>query len=293
MFKVEGPTESQTRPDNPRKVNDVVMVSLASIQVPRERVTSVWTPEIESEFEQSIKSKGILSPVSLLDIDGALWLIDGLHRLGMAERLGLSEIPAIVKKGSLEDLLIENLIANRQRGKSNPAEEADVLAYLVEKRGFPLETASSQLGLSPDWSRKLLKIARLPESVKDLIKNGKIPVTGAIYLGDLEDPRALESVAKDAALYEYTAYQIKARVSQLLNPDQEPEQGDVTFTPNGKPQRIPIRCRYCGEELPDVGKQYIWICGRCEKDAAGLLRDYYQALAERTPGTHEFDQKQP
>jgi len=256
------------------------MVPLQLINVPRERVTSVWDPEIEEEFIESIKAKGILEPVSLLDINGALWLIDGLHRVTAAEKLGYTHIPAIVKKGSIEDLLIENIIRNRQRGKSNPAQEAETLAFLVNSRGFPLETAAKQMGLSLSWAKRLLKIAGLPDEVKDYLKHGKIPVTGAFYLADLPNPQDKIQVARDAATYNYTAYQIKARVAQILNPDQEPEQGSYTFTSNGKPQRVPTYCEFCGKALPDVGKTYIWVCDECKMLLHDLYSGYVKALKQ-------------
>lgn len=267
-------------------------MNVTDINVPQERVTAVFDADLEKEFEASIKSKGILEPIRLLDIEGELWLTDGLHRIQEAEKLGIPQVKALVKKGTVDDLLIENLISIRQRGKSNPAQEADVLAYLVNKRNFPLENASAQLGLSLDWARKLIKIARLPDEIKDMLKAGKIPVTGAFYLVDLENPLEQISVAKDAAVYEYTAFQIKARVGQLLNPDQEPEQGTYKFAENGRPQRIPIRCRFCGDELPDVGKQYIWICSGCEKDAADLLNTYHKALKEEVPPGGEQNERE-
>jgi ParB family chromosome partitioning protein len=250
------------------------MVSIGKIQVPRERVTAVFAPETEREIEDSIKAKGILEPLRLMNVEDTLWLTDGLHRLLIAEKLAIPYVPAIIKQGTIEDLLIENLISIRLRGKSNPAQEADVLAFLVDQRKYPIETAAKQLGLSMDWAKKLLKISRLPEEIKDFLKAGKIPITGAIYLVDLESPQEQISVARDAALYGYTAYQVRARVGQLLNPDKEPEGGDYDFTKNGAPQKIPIRCRFCAAELPDVGKQYVWICSDCEKDAAELLESY-------------------
>jgi ParB/RepB/Spo0J family partition protein len=251
--------------------NTVYLVPTRLINVPRERVTSVWDPALQEEFEESVKSKGILEPVRLLLIDGEVWLRDGLHRIELAEKLKMDLIPALLHIGSTDDLLIENIISNRQRGKSNPAQEAEVLAYLVKKRNFPLDTAANQLGLSPDWARKLLRIATLPDDVKDLIKHGKIPVTGAFYICDLDHPDQQSSVARDAAAYSYNAYQIKARVWALINPDRPAEEGSFTFTQNGKPQKIPMRCAFCGDELPETGKAYVWIDAKCE----ALLRDLY------------------
>ncbi|RLC85631.1 MAG: hypothetical protein DRJ03_11175, partial [Chloroflexi bacterium] len=284
---------NETRPqDTPNTaemetVENIVMVPIEKINVPRERVTSVWSPELEEEFLESIKTKGILKPLDLMEVEGELWLVDGLHRLLAAEKLGIPKVPARIKKGSIETLLIENIIVNRQRGKSNPAQEAECLAFLVYKRRFPLENAAKQLGLSPSWAKKLLKISTLPDEIKDLIKHGKIPVTGAFYIADLPSATEQIQLARDAANWNYSVEQIKARVAQLLNPDLEPQQGSYTFTSNGKPQKIPLRCRYCGKELPDYGKQYIWICTECEQLAADLIQSYKQAL------TQIQQQKQP
>lgn len=270
--------ETRSEPEEQK----IVYVEVDRIAVPRERVTSVWDPELEEEFLESIRTKGILKPLDLMEVDGNLWLVDGLHRLVAAEKLNLKKVPAIIRKGSIEDLLITNIIVNRQRGKSNPAQEAECLAFLVHKRGFPLENAAKQLGLSLSWAKKLLRIAELPEEVKDYIKQGKIPITGAFHLTNLPSATEQISVARDAALYGYNAYQIKARVAQILNPDTEPEPGQYTFTANGKPHKIPIRCEFCGKELPETGRHYRWLCAECEELLYDLYRGYIKALQQQT-----------
>jgi ParB family chromosome partitioning protein len=259
----------------------VTYVAVADINVPRERVTSVWDPAIQEEFLESVRTKGILEPVTLMRIDGQLWLIDGLHRLEAAEKLRMDKVPAIVIEGSLEELLIQNIIRNRQRGKSNPAQEAEVLALLVEKKGYPLEMAAKQLGMSESWAKKLLKISFLPDQVKDQLKHGKIPVTGAFYLADLPRPEDQIAVAKDAEFYNYNAEQIKRRVWQILNPDVEPEPGEITFTPEGKPARVPLTCHFCGAVLSETDS-YVWICAECLSLARDTI-DYYHKTYTQKP----------
>lgn len=258
------------------------MVPIDRINVPRERVTSVWDPSIETEFMDSVKAKGILEDTALLLIDGQLWLTDGLHRVEAMEKLGASEIPAKIKKGNLADLIIENIIRARQRGKSNPAQEAEVLDLLCNKRGFPLENAAKQMGMSIGWAKKLLKIARLPDEIKDLLKHGKIPITGSFYIADLPKSTDQLRVARDADFYNYSAAQIKVRVWQLLNPDVDPEEGTYTFTNKGKPTPIPITCHFCPNDIS--GKDsYIWICGDCLHWIAEFMKTFRrQAVAEQT-----------
>lgn len=280
---VTSPTRALPADLNQLDPSSVYMVPLRLIQVPRERVTSVWDPAIGEEFEESVRTKGILEPVKLLFIDGQIWLIDGLHRIEMAERLKIDQLPALIKKGSTEDLLIENIISNRQRGKSNPAQESEVLFFLVEKKGFPLENAAHQLGMSKDWARKLIRLASLPDDVKDLIKHGKIPVTGAFYIVDLQHPDQQSQVARDASAYSYNAYQIKSRVWQLINPDKPIEEGSFKFASNGTPQKVPLRCAFCGDELPETGKAYVWVDAKCESLIHELYSYYQKQYGRSSP----------
>jgi ParB family chromosome partitioning protein len=266
----------------------IIYVPVSDINVPRERVTSVWDPAIQEEFLESVRAKGILEPVTLMRIDGQLWLIDGLHRLEAAEKLRIEKVPAIIIEGSLEELLIQNIIRNRQRGRSNPAQEAEVLALLVEKKGYPLELAAKQLGMSESWAKKLLKISGLPDEVKDLLKHGKIPVTGAVYLADLPRPEDQVQVARDAEFYGYSADQIKTRVWQLLNPDVEPEPGEITFTPEGKPARVPLTCHFCGAVLSEADS-YVWICAECLSLARDVI-EYYRKTYTQKPDENKPSQ---
>jgi len=260
-------------------------VEISRISVPRERVTSVWDPALEEELIESVKTKGILEPVTLMQIGEDLWLIDGLHRIQAAEALHMTSVPARILPGSLEELLIQNIVRNRQRGKSNPAQEAEVLALLVEKKGYSLEMACKQMGMSESWGRKLLRISTLPDQVKDQLKHARIPLSGAVYLTDLPRPEDQASVARDAEFYNYSADQIKRRVWQLLNPDVEPEPGQVTFSPEGKPAKVPLTCHFCGSVLSDADS-YVWICAGC-LDLARDTIDYYRKTYAKATGQPE------
>lgn len=254
-------------------------VPVGLINVPKERVTAVYDAALEEEFFNSVESQGVKDDVQLWLIEGGLWLDDGLHRILAAEKLGFSSVPAKIQKGSVADLLMSNIVHARQRGRSNPAQESDVLAKLVNDMHFPMSTAAAKMGLSPDWARKLLKVSRLPLQIKDLLKDGRLPVTGAFYIADLPNAHSQLKVASNAATWGYSVEQIKAAVSQELNPDVEPQEGEYKIEPTGRPTRIPLRCHFCRRELPGHGKQYVWCCDECEKLAADMLNTYYKTLA--------------
>lgn len=255
-------------------------VPVSMINVPKERVTAVYDAALEEEFYNSVESQGVKDDVQLWLIQGSLWLDDGLHRILAAEKLGFPTVPAKIQKGSVADLIMSNIVHARQRGRSNPAEEADAISKLVNELHFPLSTAAAKMGMSNNWALKLLKISWLPLQIKDLLKDGRLPVTGAFYIADLPNAHSQLKVASNAATWGYSVEQIKAAVGQELNPDVEPQEGEYKIEPTGRPTRIPLRCHFCRKELPGHGKQYVWCCDECEKLAASLLRDYYKALAE-------------
>jgi len=58
-----------------------------------------------------------------------------------------------------DQLLITNLIVNRQRGKSNPAQEAMILKKLIDEYNYDLDKAAQMLGMSRSTADKYYRIA--------------------------------------------------------------------------------------------------------------------------------------
>jgi len=253
----------------------VEYIELAKINVPDLRVTSVVDEGLMSEMLESIKARGILEPLAIADVDGEYVLIDGLHRILAARRLGMKEVPCLVKKMTMDNVLMENLIRTRQRGHSDPAQEAEVLRQLVDEFNYSLRQAAQLMGFSATKADKLYKIAALPTQIKQMIRAKQIPSEGAYYITFLQDNEKQLEVAEDAMRFGYTVEQIKARVQQLMRPECEPEPGSWSFTPAGEPIRQPFICHICGQPIEGEA-QYIWLDYEC-LNAVNQLRDIVQS----------------
>ena len=147
-----------------------------------------------NDLAESIKEKGVLVPIILRSVQNKPYLYEivaGERRYRAAQRAGLSEIPALVKtlddKNAMEIALIENV----QRENLNPIEEAEGYKNLMEKCGYSLEEVSKLIGKSVSYIRNLMRINSLPESVKDLIKEGKISASHARTIAVSENPEQL------------------------------------------------------------------------------------------------------
>lgn len=264
---------------NPRGGPNIIRyLEVDKIEVPELRVTSRVDDHIMEELRESVKRNGILQPLQVAKVDDSYILEDGLHRLLVAKELGIPRVPCLVHESSERDLIIRNLVLNRQRGKSNPVHEAQVIRHLVENEKLSIEGVANLCGLSPSWVSRLLKISYLPLQVLALVEDGSLSVSAAEHLTKLPDPEQQIQTAKDAVNWKYTEEQVKVRVQELLNVRPEPQPGEPVFDESGRPTIIPITCCFCHAEV-QRGDGYIWICDNCRE----LVDRFWQAYISQSP----------
>jgi ParB family chromosome partitioning protein len=239
----------------------IVQVDVDKIRVPQERITSVFDPEILEELVESIKVKGILQPLLCLEVNGEIWLIDGLHRLQAAKQIGLKTVPCLIKKGEEADLYIENLIANRMRGRSNPAQEALLIRKMKDDFGWPWKEIAKRLGMSLVTVKMYYDVAFLPEQVLDLIKHGKLAISKAYLLRNIPDPRDQVKLAEMIVNYGYSETQCKALVEEYFRALQEVPA--VSRPVLEKPEAESyMHCEICDKPMKEKAT-YHWICDEC------------------------------
>lgn len=146
------------------------------------------------ELSESIKEQGVLVPIILRAVKNKPYLYEivaGERRYRAAKMAGLSEIPALVKTLSDNNAMEIALIENIQRENLNPVEEADGYQNLMEKCGYELSDVSKLIGKSESYIRNLMRINSLPDSVKQLIKEGRISASHARTIAVSDDPESL------------------------------------------------------------------------------------------------------
>lgn len=264
---------------NPKGGTNIIRhIEVASIQVPDLRVTSSVDAHIMEELRESIKKEGILQPLQVAKVGEKFIVEDGLHRLLVAKELGIEKVPCMVHETTERDLIIRNLVLNRQRGKSNPVHEAQVIAHLLDNEKMTLEEVSALCNLSPSWVTRLNKVARLPQEVLAFVEQGSLAISSADHLTKLQDPQQQIQAARDAVNWKYTEEQVKQRVQDILNIRPEPQPGQTVFAGNGKPTIIPITCYFCHKEV-QRGDGYIWICDGHRE----LVDNFWQAYIVQQP----------
>lgn len=122
----------------------------------------------------SIKMHGLLQPVLVRPKDEGYELVAGERRWRAAQLAGLTEIPAIVRHCSDDELLALALIENLQREDLNPLEEAQAYKTLMERFGLTQEVIAERVGRSRAAVANTLRLLNLPEPIKQALRDGTI-----------------------------------------------------------------------------------------------------------------------
>ena len=166
------------------------------------------------ELSDSIKEKGVLVPIIIRPVQNKPYLYEivaGERRYRAAKLAGLNEIPALVKTLTNQNAMEIALIENVQRENLNPIEEAEGYENLMQKCGYTMADVSALIGKSESYIRNLMRITDLPESVKELVRNGELSASHARTIAVSDNP---EELAHDIINLKMSVAEAQKRVNQ-------------------------------------------------------------------------------
>lgn len=171
----------------------------------------------------SIGVHGVIQPIIVrsLGANGAMFedsyeIIAGERRWRAAKMAGLSDIPAVVITG--DDLKVAqiSLIENMQRMDLNSIEEAMAYKVLLETYHMTQEELSQQVGRSRSAIANTLRLLELPESVRTMLRDGKLSMGHARALLSLEYEEDMIAVAQKIEEKELSVREVEKLVRQML-----------------------------------------------------------------------------
>ncbi len=130
-----------------------------------------------NELAESIKSKGLVQPILVRPSPsetGTYEIIAGERRWRAAQIAQLHEVPAVVRQLDDVEALEIAIIENVQRSDLSPIEEAAGYKRLIENHGHTQEALSEIVGKSRSHIANIIRLLGLPQSIQDMISEGKI-----------------------------------------------------------------------------------------------------------------------
>lgn len=164
-------------------------IELSKIEPNPEQPRSVFEEEALEELAASIRSLGVIQPITIKEIDKDRYMIiSGERRYRASQLAGLTEIPAYVKTAADENVVEMALIENIQREDLNSIEIALAYQKLIDTYGLTQEKLSERVGKKRATIANYLRLLKLPAEIQMGLKDKKIDMGHARALITVEDP---------------------------------------------------------------------------------------------------------
>ena len=184
----EAETDEAADPTAQRRV-PIELIRPGALQ-PRRRFAEA---ELDA-LAHSIREKGVLQPLlvrPIAETDAALELVAGERRWRAAQRVGLHEVPVIVRSLADSEALEIALVENLQREDLSPLEEAEAYSRLTAEFGRTQSSLAEAVGKSRSHVANTIRLLSLPSAVRQRVDEGELSAGHARALLAAADPAAL------------------------------------------------------------------------------------------------------
>lgn len=170
-----------------------------------------------ADLESSIRSNGLLQPVTVRIAAHGYELIAGERRLRAVQRVGWTEIPAIVRGESEVDdktALTLALVENLQRADLNPIEEAEGYQQLIAQFSLTQQEVADVVGKDRSTVANTLRLLALPAGVRRMVREGQLTLGHARSLLALGDDHRMLALAKSVVADGLSVRDVERRVRE-------------------------------------------------------------------------------
>jgi ParB family transcriptional regulator, chromosome partitioning protein len=174
----------------------------------------------EAELEglaASIRENGLLQPLVVRPAPGAtdrFELVVGERRFRAITRLGWEDAPVVIRDATDETLLVLALVENLQREALNPLEEAEGYVALSDRFQLNHGEIAKAVGKDRSTVTNLMRLLKLPPSVRKLLEEGSLTQGHARALLSLDDAVKAAEIGRRAAKEGWSVREVERQVSK-------------------------------------------------------------------------------
>ncbi len=255
------------------------MVDPNTIKIPEERVTARMSQETAEQFENSIREIGIDEPIKVFEVDGELYLSDGLHRVVAAIHAKIPKVPVTVRPGTMIDVVANNLMSGHLRGKHPVSEMRRSINTLYRDYQLTIEDIVKKTGLTQAYVEKLLIVSELTPLVLEALDNDQIGIGQAFALTKIKSPSQQEVVFQQLQTYHWTVKALEDYIEMVLA---EPAPAPPVTGPIEPAPRALVPCQFCKQKFEPERLASVIVCQGCSHimyEAIAVAR----AAGETTP----------
>ncbi|MCB9030407.1 MAG: ParB/RepB/Spo0J family partition protein [Deltaproteobacteria bacterium] len=170
-----------------------------------------------AELAETIKTMGVLQPLIVrpsLKSEEQYEIVAGERRWRASKKVGLTEVPVIIKDLSDWESMEIALVENVQRSNLNPIDEAKAYQGLMDSFSLSQQDVAERIGKDRATVANLVRILKLSDEIQTLIQEEKLTTGHAKALLSVKDERAQLSLAKKAVEDSLSVRALEQLVSQ-------------------------------------------------------------------------------
>lgn len=169
-------------------INNIVNINVELIFANTYQPRKYFDENSLNELAQSIKSYGIIQPLSVRKIEENKYeLVAGERRFRAAKIAGLKVVPAMIIDISDRESAAIALLENLQRENLNFMEEAEAYYNLIKNHDYTQEQLAISIGKKQSTISNKLRLLKLNKSIRDIILQNSLTERHARALLKLPD----------------------------------------------------------------------------------------------------------
>jgi len=192
-------------------------IHIASIEANPYQPRTKFDEEALQELAQSIKTYGLIQPVTVRPVgNGKYQLISGERRYRAAQIAGLTEIPAFVR--TVDDALSIQmaLVENIQRADLNAIEIAMSYQMLMDECHLTQEQLGEKVGKTNTTISNYLRLLKLSTPVQVAVRDSQISMGHARALVAVEDETQQAKLVQQIVKEQLSVRQTETLVKKAL-----------------------------------------------------------------------------
>lgn len=213
-----GPQENNKKSESEIEIryeHAPLLVAVGAIKTNPGQPRKIFKEKELEELGESIKENGIIQPLVVCELEGApghYELVAGERRLRAAKKIGLEQVPVIVKRGTDREKMIMSIIENVQRSDLNCVEEALAYYQLMNEYKLSQEEVAKKLGKERSTVANFLRILSLPRPVIDLLQKEMISFGHAKVLVSLKEREEMIRFANECVARSWSVRELEAAI---------------------------------------------------------------------------------
>lgn len=154
--------------------DNVVQIALIDIDPNREQPRKTFDESALNELAESIKVHGVIQPIVVTPVGKRFMIIAGERRFRASKIAGKTQIPAIIRNYTSQQIREISLIENLQREDLSPIEEALAIQSLMTEFHMTQEAVADRIGKSRSAIANTLRLLTLDKQVIQLVETGRL-----------------------------------------------------------------------------------------------------------------------